>query len=61
MGFKTERDRTITIDDAKLDTALASNYSATKALFITQTTSSGVADRIVKAVDCSGQHRHRVV
>lgn len=51
VGFKTERDGTITIDDAKLDTALASNYSATKALFITQTTSSGVADRIVKAVD----------
>lgn len=51
VGFKTERDGTITIDDAKLDTALASNYSATKALFITQTTSSGVADRIVNAVD----------
>lgn len=51
VGFKTERDGTITIDDAKLDTALASNYSATKALFITQTTSSGVADRMVKAVD----------
>lgn len=51
VGFKTERDGTITIDDAKLDTALASNYSATKALFITQTTSSGVADRMVKTVD----------
>ncbi len=51
VGFKTERDGTITIEDAKLDTALASNYSATKALFITQTTSNGVADRVVKAVD----------
>lgn len=51
VGFKTERDGTVTIDDAKLDTALASNYSATKALFVTQTTSSGIADRIVKAVD----------
>jgi flagellar hook-associated protein 2 len=30
---------------------LASNYSATKALFVTQPTSSGIADRVVKAVD----------
>ncbi len=51
VGFKTERDGTVTIDDAKLDTALASNYSATKALFVTQPTSSGIADRLVKAVD----------
>lgn len=51
VGFKTERDGTVTIDDAKLDAALASNYSATKALFVTQTTSSGIADRVVKAVD----------
>jgi flagellar hook-associated protein 2 len=51
VGFKTERDGTITIDDAKLDAALASNYSATKALFVTQPTSSGIADRVVKAVD----------
>ncbi|MBS0168846.1 MAG: flagellar filament capping protein FliD [Nitrospira sp.] len=51
VGFKTERDGTVTIDDAKLDTALANNYSATKALFVTQTTSSGIADRVVKTVD----------
>lgn len=51
VGFKTERDGTVTIDDAKLDAALASNYSATKALFVAQTTSSGIADRLVKAVD----------
>ena len=51
VGFKTERDGTVTIDNAKLDTALANNYSATKALFITQPTSSGIADRVVKAVD----------
>jgi len=51
IGFKTERDGTITVDDAKLDAALASNYTATKSLFITQTTSSGLADRMVKAVD----------
>ena len=51
VGFKTERDGTVTVDDAKLDAALASNYNATKALFVTQTTSSGIADRVVKAVD----------
>lgn len=51
VGFKTERDGTVTIDDAKLDAALASNYNATKALFVTQPTSSGIADRVVKAVD----------
>ncbi|MDR4480337.1 MAG: flagellar filament capping protein FliD [Nitrospira sp.] len=51
VGFKTERDGTLTIDDAKLDTAMASNYAATKALFVTQATSSGIADRIVRAVD----------
>lgn len=51
VGFKTERDGTITIEDGKLDTALASNYNATKALFVTQSGSSGIADRVVKAVD----------
>ena len=51
IGFKTERDGTVTIDDAKLDSALASNYGATKALFVTQPTSTGIADRIVQAVD----------
>jgi flagellar hook-associated protein 2 len=30
---------------------LASNYNATKALFVTQSGSSGIADRVVKAVD----------
>lgn len=51
IGFKTERDGTVTVDEAKLDAALASNYSATKALFVSQSTSSGIADRVVKAVD----------
>jgi flagellar hook-associated protein 2 len=51
VGFKTERDGTVTIDDAKLDSAMASNYAATKALFVTQSTSAGIADRIVQAVD----------
>jgi flagellar hook-associated protein 2 len=51
VGFKTERDGTLTVEDAKLDSAMASNYAATRALFVTQTTSSGIADRIVNAVD----------
>ncbi len=51
VGFKTERDGTVTIEDAKLDSALASNYAATKALFVTQSTSTGIAERITQAVD----------
>lgn len=51
VGFKTERDGTMTIEDAKLDSALASNYAATKALFVTQPSSTGIAERITKAVD----------
>lgn len=51
IGFKTERDGTVTIDDAKLDSALASNYSAVRALFVTQPTSIGIAQRLTKAVD----------
>lgn len=51
VGLKTERDGTVTFEEAKLDSALASNYVATRALFVTQTTSSGIAERIVTAVD----------
>ena len=51
IGFKTKRDGTLTIDDAKLDAALASNYSATKALFVTQPTSIGIAQQITQAVN----------
>ncbi|HEX2055328.1 MAG TPA: flagellar filament capping protein FliD [Nitrospiraceae bacterium] len=51
IGFKTERDGTITLDAAKLDAALSTNYSAVKSLFINQTTVSGVAQRINEAVD----------
>ncbi len=51
VGFKTERDGTVTIEDTKLDSALASNYSATKALFVTQSTSAGIADRLVRTID----------
>jgi flagellar hook-associated protein 2 len=51
VGFKTERDGTVTIDDAKLDAALSSNYSAVKSLFIRQTGSTGVAQLVTNAVD----------
>jgi flagellar hook-associated protein 2 len=51
IGFKTERDGTVTIDDAKLDSALASSYSAVKNLFINQTSSTGIAQLVNNAVD----------
>lgn len=51
IGFKTERDGTMTIEEGKLDSALASNYSATKALFVTQPTSTGIAQQITQVVD----------
>lgn len=51
IGFKTERDGTITVDDAKLDAALSEQYGAVKALFIDQAGSTGVAQRINAAVD----------
>jgi flagellar hook-associated protein 2 len=51
IGFKTERDGTVTIDDAKLDSALASSYPAVKNLFINQTSSTGIAQLVNNAVD----------
>lgn len=51
IGFKTERDGVITVDDAKLDSALSINYGAVKSLFINQTTVTGVAQRINAAID----------
>jgi flagellar hook-associated protein 2 len=51
VGFKTERDGTVTIDEAKLDAALNSNYSAVKSLFINQTGSAGIAQLVTNAVD----------
>lgn len=51
IGFKTERDGTMTIDEAKLDSALTSNYAATKSLFVTQPTSTGIAQQITQVVD----------
>ncbi|CUQ67242.1 flagellar filament capping protein FliD [Candidatus Nitrospira inopinata] len=51
IGFKTERDGTITVDEAKLGSALAENYAAVKALFINQSGVTGVAQLMVDAVD----------
>ena len=51
LGFKTERDGTVTVDEAKLDTSLSASYSAVKNLFIMQTTSTGIAQLITNAVD----------
>lgn len=51
LGFRTERDGTITVTDATLDAALSANYAAVKALFINQAASTGVAQRINAAVD----------
>ena len=51
IGFKTERDGTITVDDAKLDSVLSSNYKAVKSLFINQTGLAGVAQRVNVAID----------
>ena len=51
IGFKTERDGTVTTDDAKLDSVLASSYSAVKNLFINQTSGTGIAQLVNNAVD----------
>ena len=51
VGFKTERDGTITVDEGQLSTALSTNYSAVKALFSNQSTTTGLAQSIVAAVD----------
>ncbi|MDH5641900.1 MAG: flagellar filament capping protein FliD, partial [Nitrospira sp.] len=51
IGFKTERDGTITVDEAKLDSVLASDYSAVKALFIKQASSTGIGQLLTDAVD----------
>ena len=51
IGFKTERDGSITVDDAKLDSVLSSNYKAVKSLFINQAGLAGVAQRVNAAID----------
>lgn len=51
IGFKTERDGTVTVEDTKLSAALSSNYAAVKNVFVTQTGSVGVAQLVNVAVD----------
>ena len=51
IGFKTERDGLITVDDAKLDSVLSTNYSAVKSLFVNQSGVAGVAQRVNTAID----------
>ena len=51
IGFKTERDGTITVDDGRLTTALNTNYSGVKALFANQGAATGLAQSVVSAVD----------
>jgi flagellar hook-associated protein 2 len=51
LGFKTERDGTITINENTLDAALSTNYAGVKGLFIKQAASTGVAQRLSDAID----------
>lgn len=51
LGFKTERDGTLTLDEAKLTQALSTDYAAARALFVRQATVAGVAQRVTEAVD----------
>jgi flagellar hook-associated protein 2 len=51
IGFKTERDGTLTVDEAKLSAALSSNYTAVKDLFVNQTDSVGIAQLLNVSVD----------
>lgn len=51
IGFKTDRDGTTSIDEAKLDSALSTNYTNVRNLFINQTGSAGIAQLLNTAVD----------
>lgn len=51
VGFKTERDGTITVDEGQLSTALNTNYGGVKALFSNQGAATGLAQSLVSAVD----------
>ena len=51
VGLTTQRDGTVVLDDAAIDGALSANYTAVKNLFIGQTATTGVAERLYDAVD----------
>lgn len=51
IGFKTERDGTITLDEGKLSSALSSDYAGVKALFVSRGAAEGIGQRVSRAVD----------
>lgn len=51
IGFKTERDGTITVDEGQLSTALSTSYSGVKALLSNQGAVTGLAQSVTTAVD----------
>lgn len=51
IGFQTERDGTITLDESVLDQALSTNYTDVKNLFINRSGIAGVAQRLYQTVD----------
>jgi len=51
LGFKTDREGTVTVDEAKLDTALSASYTNVRTLFVNQTGSAGIAQLLNTAVD----------
>ena len=51
IGFSTNRDGTIAVDDAALTTALTSNYADVKALLVGQVGNPGIAQQLSNAVD----------
>lgn len=51
IGFSTNRDGTIAIDDSSLTTALNSNYADVKALLVGQVGNPGIAQQLSNAVD----------
>jgi flagellar hook-associated protein 2 len=51
IGFKTERDGTITLDESQLTAALSTKYGSVKALLSNQGAQTGLAQSVVNAVD----------
>ncbi|MFO0775933.1 MAG: flagellar filament capping protein FliD [Nitrospiraceae bacterium] len=51
VGFKTEKDGTITLDEGKLSSALSTNYAGVKELFTSKGPLAGIGQRVGDAVD----------
>jgi flagellar hook-associated protein 2 len=51
VGLQTQRDGTLTVNEAGLDQALSTNLAAVQDLFVGQSLTTGVAKRLVGAVD----------